>query len=288
MFTNFVGTEYFETLGLALRAGRNLTEHEVMRGGRVALISEAASKLWVNGENPIGHTVQIDSLVDGANGPVPVNATKEVTIVRIVADTRTRDLRKPPVPLVFLPYTLRGSTALFVIVRTHIEPSAMYNALRAELRMLDKDQPMMPILTVDEIIGRQVVQPRFNMVVFGALAGIALTLAAAGIYSVLSYNVTQRTREMGVRVALGAMRGDILRLILGAGGRLLLIGLVIGVAASVALAKILKSEVFIVPLLDPLALAAAAVALSIVALIACYIPARRAAKVDPMVALRAE
>jgi len=289
MFTNFVGTEYFETLGLALLAGRNLTEHEVARGDRVALISEAASKLWVNGENPIGRIVQIDSLVDGGpDGLVPVNATKEVTIVGIVADTRTRDLRKPPVPLIFVPYTLRGSTTLFVIVRTHVEPMAIYKTLHAELRALDKDQPMMPLLTIDEIIGRQVVQPRFNMMVFGALAGIALTLAAAGIYSVLSYNVTQRSREMGVRMALGAMRGDILRLILGAGGRLLLIGLVIGVAASVALAKILKSEVFIVPLLDPLALAAAVVVLSIVALVACYIPARRAAKVNPMVALRAE
>jgi len=123
---------------------------------------------------------------------------------------------------------------------------------------------------------------------FSGLAGIALALAAAGIYSVLSYSVAQRTKEFGVRMALGASRGDILRLVLESGGRLLLIGLVIGLAASVALAQIVNSRVFNVPMLDPLALIAAALLLSAAALAACFIPSRRATKVDPMVALRCE
>jgi putative ABC transport system permease protein len=126
------------------------------------------------------------------------------------------------------------------------------------------------------------------MALFSGLGAVALALAAAGIYSVLSYGVAQRTREIGLRMALGAAPGDILRLILRAGGRLLVIGLVIGIAMSLALAKLVTSQVFAVPLLDPLALAAASFVLSVVALLACYIPARRATKVDPLVALRCE
>ncbi len=141
---------------------------------------------------------------------------------------------------------------------------------------------------VDKFMDQQLGVPRFNMALFSWLAGIALALAAAGIYSVLSYIVEQRTREIGVRMALGAADSDILRLVIGNGIRLLVVGLAIGLAASIALAKILHSAVFIVPLLDPLALGAAAMLLSVVALLACYIPARRAAKVDPAITLRAE
>ena len=147
---------------------------------------------------------------------------------------------------------------------------------------------MLQPIAVEEIINRQVQQPRFNLALFGALAGIALALAAAGIYSVLSYSVTQRTREFGVRAALGATAADILRLVFLAGGRLLLIGLAVGLAASAALTQVIKSQVFNVPLLDPVAFLIAASVLSTAALLACWLPARRATKVDPVVALRAE
>ena len=215
---------------------------------------------------------------------------KEVTVIGVVADTRTRfnDLRRAVSPAAYVPYTLRGPLNRSMIVRTRTEPNALVNSIRAELRALDKEHPMLLPVTLEEILGRQVVQPRFNMALFSGLAAVALALAAAGIYSVLSFSVAQRTREIGLRMALGAARGDVLRLILGAGGKLLAIGLVIGIATSIALAKIVTSQVFTVPLLDPLAVGAAAIVLSAVALLACYIPARRATKVDPLVALRCE
>lgn len=286
---NYIGADYLDTLGMALRMGRNLTVQDIAHDDHVALISEAAAKLWVDGASPIGRTIAVDSLVGGGgmNLPLP-NAIKEVTVVGIVADTRTRDLRGPPPLVVFVPYTLRGPANRTLIVRTQVEPTALVNSIRTELRALDPEQPMLLPQSVDEIMDRQVVQPRFNMVLFGGLAGVALALAAAGIYSVLSYNVAQRTREIGVRMALGAGRADILKLVVGAGSRLIAVGLIAGIGASLALAKIVTSEVFIVPLVDPLALTAAALVLSTAALAACYLPARRASKVDPMVALRCE
>jgi putative ABC transport system permease protein len=156
------------------------------------------------------------------------------------------------------------------------------------LQILDREQPLLLPLTLHIFTEFQLGQPRFNMALFSWLAGIALALATAGIYSVLSYSVEQRTREIGVRMALGATGSDVLRLVLGSGIRLLAVGVAIGLASSIALARILQSEVFTVPLLDPLAFTTATVLLSVVALLGCCIPARRASKVDPMIALRAE
>ena len=286
---NLIDADYLGTLGLPLRAGRNLTATEIEHGDRVALISEAAATLWPAGENPLGRTIHVDALVGGGANNLPAaGAVKDVTVVGIIGDTHGREPRRPPPPVVFVPYTLRGPAMRTFIVKDHGDPNALINMIRAEVRTMDKEQPFLNPNTVDDIMDQQVTQPRFNMALFGGLAAVALALAAAGIYSVLSYSVAQRTREIGVRMALGAARGDILRLILAAGGRLLVIGLVIGIATSVALSKFVTSQVFTVPLLDPLALAAASLVLSVVALLACYIPARRATKVDPLVALRCE
>jgi putative ABC transport system permease protein len=161
-------------------------------------------------------------------------------------------------------------------------------ALRQALRSLDPEQPMNRPFDMGALMERGVAIPHFNMSLFSGLAFITLALAAAGIYSVLSYGVAQRTREFGVRMALGASRGDILQLVFRGGVRLLVVGLLIGVAASLALSRILDSLVFNIPMLDPLAFGAAIVLLSFIALLACWIPARRATNVDPLVALRNE
>lgn len=286
---NYVSADYVRALGLTVAQGRDLSLQDVARANRVALISEAAARLWPNGENPIGRTIAVDSLVGGGTANLPVaNASKDVTVIGIVRDVRTRELRGAPPPVIYVPYTLRGPVNRTFVVRSRGEPDLLLNAARAELRAIDPEQPMLAPVTVDEILGRQTVQPRFNMALFSGLAGIALALAAAGIYSVLSYSVAQRTREIGLRMALGASRADIHQLVLSAGARLLVIGLAIGIWASIALARVLKTQVFTVPLLDPLALAAACALLSLAAFLACVIPARRATRVDPMVALRCD
>jgi putative ABC transport system permease protein len=286
---NYVDADYLATYGIALKAGRGLTEQDVTRGERVALISESVAKLWVNGESPLGRTIAVDALVGGGANNLPrEGAMKEVTVVGIVADAHTRGRQQPAPATVFVPYTLRAPTQRAFVVRTLMEPAGLLSAMRAELRALDKEQPMLQPVTFDEIVEQQVKQPRFNMALFGGLAGIALVLAAAGIYGVLSYAVAQRSREIGLRMALGADRAAVLRLFLKLGGRLLVIGLVTGVAISLGLAKIVSSRVFGGPLLDPWAFAIAVLLLSATALLACYVPARRATKVDPMVALRAE
>jgi putative ABC transport system permease protein len=286
---NFVESDYLTTLGIPLREGRNLTADDVTGARHVALISEAAAKLWTHGESPVGRTFSVDSLVGGdPDDLAPEGAVKEVTVVGIIADTHGTGTQRPAPLAVLLPFTLRGATHRVFVVRTAAEPSALLNSLRARLRALDKEQPMDSPFTFADAVEQEVKQPKFTMSLFSVLAGIALALAAAGIYSVLSYNVAQRRREIGVRMALGADRGNILRLILGAGGRLLGVGLLIGLAGSLALARIVNSQVFSGPLLDPVPYVGALVLLGAAALLACYFPARRATKVEPMVALRAE
>ncbi len=296
MELNYVGAEYFQTWDIRMLAGRTFTTQEIAHGDHLVVISASAAKQWPAGKDPLGSIMVLDALASGAP-----TQTKEATVIGIVADTRY-NLRQTPPLAAFVPYTVRvlpttdadkvrargRENQRYLVVRSDGEPQALFPALRQAVRSIDKSQPIMGPVDAGTAFRGVFIQPRFNMTLFSGLAGIALALAVAGIYSVLSYNVAQRTKEFGVRMALGASRGDILRLVLGSGGRLLLLGLVIGVAASVALSQILNSQVFNVPLLDPLALIAAALLLSAAALVACFIPSRRATKVDPMVALRCE
>jgi putative ABC transport system permease protein len=212
----------------------------------------------------------------------------EVTIVGIIANTRNAGLRADPAPSVAMPYSIVAPLQRMLAVRTAGDPMLLLNPVRAEVRALDADQPLGRPVTLGEIVGQEVIQPRFTMALFSAFAALGLALAAAGIYSVLSFHVTCRTHELGVRVALGAPRRHVLGLMLMMGGRLVLTGLAIGVAASFASTRLLRSQLFGVEPADPLAYAAVTLVLGLVTLVACYIPARRAAGVDPIVALRQE
>lgn len=297
MMLNYVSAEYFKTWAIRVLAGRTFTAQEIAHGDHLVVINSSTAKQWPAGKNPLGSTMVLDALATGGTTEI-----KEATVIGIVGDTRYPNLRMTPPLAAFVPYTLRGlptadarkdvamsrQNERYLVVRSDDEPQALFPALRHAVWSIDKSQPVIGPMDAGYAFRGIFFQPRFNMTLFSGLAGIALALAAAGIYSVLSYSVAQRTKEFGVRMALGASRGDILRLVLGSGGRLLLIGLVIGLAASVALSQILSSQVFNVPLLDPLALIAAALLLSTAALVACFIPSRRATKVDPMVALRCE
>jgi putative ABC transport system permease protein len=219
---------------------------------------------------------------------VPAAARGDVTVVGILADTRNAGLRDATEPAVFIPYTLIAPPARALAVRTAGEPMAMLNTLRGVVQQMDREVPLARPITVEEVLGFETVQPRFKRWLFGAFAALGLALAAAGIYSVVSYDVTQRLHEIGVRLALGATRADVLRMVLRMAGTVVGIGLAIGVTGSVLLARLVQFEVFEGTGFDPLSVLLVVAVLSGVALIASSLPAYRAAKLDPVTALRQE
>ena len=288
-----ISDDYFRTLAIPLRLGRTLSQREVNSAQPSAVINEAAVKLWPAGEDPIGRRVRLD-LLENPGSPalcVPTNASGWVTIVGIVGNTRNDGLSRPPQPEIFIPYTLLAPPGRTLAVRTSGDPKRLANALRAQVWEMDKEQPLNGPTTFNEILASQAAQPRFAMSLFTLFAALGLALAMAGIYSVLSYIVSRRTREIGVRMALGAQRHDVLGLILRTGGVLVGIGLLIGLLGSFAAARLLASqlgELFQIRPADPVAFLTVIVLLALVAATACLLPARRAAKVDPMIALRYE
>ncbi len=286
---NLVGADHLRAFGIPLRTGRMFDAGDVRRGERVAVINEAAVKLWPAGESPVGARVRLGVLErPPTRALADTTQVPEVTIVGVVGNTRNAGMRAEPVPAMLLPYSVIAPLQRVLAVRTAGDPNLLLNPIRAQVRGIDVDQPLGRPITMHELMGQETVQPRFTMALFSSFALLGLALSAAGTYSVLSFHVTRRTHELGVRMALGAPRRHILQLMLTIGGRLVLIGLGVGVAASLASTRLLRSQLFGVEPGDPIAYAAVAVVLGLVALIACYIPARRAANVDPLIALRQE
>ena len=206
----------------------------------------------------------------------------------IIGDTRNDGLRSPPLPALYLPYTLVAPNGRSLALRTRTPPMLLLNAVRERIRGIDKDQPLGRPIPLEEVLGRETVQPRFNMALFSFFGFLGLALAAVGIYSMLSYTVARRTHEIGIRTALGVACGDVLHLMLAMATRLVLLGLGLGLAGSLALAKVLRAEVFQVPGTDPVALEGVVLLLTLTAFLACFLPARRAARLDPVLALRHE
>ena len=287
---NTVGADYLRTLGIPLRQGRMLTEPEVANADPVGVINEAAAQLWPSGESPLGRRIQLHELSKPHQADIltPPAASPYVTVVGVIGNTRGDNLRDSARPAVFVPYTKLAPTGRTLAFRAQQDPRQLFNALREQVRQLDSEQPLFNPMTFEEVLGRWTEQPRFMMALFSLFAALGLGLALAGVYSVLSYLVSLRTRELGVRIALGAQPADILRLIFRTGGKLVAVGMVIGVLASLAAARLVGSQLnlFQVTNTDPLSFLGVAVLLSVVAGAACFIPARRATKIDPMEALR--
>ena len=289
IIVNLAAADHLRAFSIPLRGGRMFDAAEVRRGDRVAVINEAAAKMWPAGENPIGTRLRLGVLERApARTFVDTSRPPEVTIVGVVANTQNGGRRAEPAPAVIVPFTIVSTLNRTLAVRTAGDPNLLLNPLRAELRAMDPEQPLGRAITLGEMLGQEVIQPRFTMALFSVFAALGLALAAAGIYSVLSFHVTLRTHELGLRMALGAPRSHVLGLMLMMGGRLVLVGLGVGIAASLAATRLLRSQLFGVQATDPLAYAAVVVLLGVVTLLACYVPARRAAGVDPMVALRQE
>ncbi len=270
-----VTPDYFQAMGIRLIGGRLLTTQDGSAAPLVALINQTAAQRYWPGQNPLGHRVQI-----GGGGQ-----WREV--VGIVGDVRHQGLDKDVNPEVYFSWAQSPQRNGTLVVQG-INVSSLAPAIRSQAQELDKQLPLSNIRTLEDIVERSIAAPRSYTLLLALFAGIALTLAAVGIYGVMAYSVAQRTHEIGVRVALGAQTSDALKLVLKQGMRLALIGALIGLIASWALTRMMKSLLYTVSATDPLTYILISLLLMLVALLACWIPARRATKVDPIVALRCE
>jgi putative ABC transport system permease protein len=276
-----VNADYFRAMGIPLLSGRAFTDEDHDGPPAIIINQTLARRFWPN-ENPIGKRIK----QGGQQSPYPWR-----TIVGVAGDVRHSGFETDIMPEIFVPYLdMRKPlmNALFLVVRTNSEPMSLVAAVRAAVAALDPDQAVSSIRTLEERVALSVAERRFNMLLLGLFSAIALVLAAVGIYSVMAYSVTQRTHEIGIRMALGAQTRDVLKLVVGQGMVLALIGVVIGLGAALGLTRLMSSLLFEVSATDPLTFALTAALLAAVALLACYVPARRATKVDPMVALRYE
>ncbi len=269
---------YFGTMGIPFLQGRTFSERELTDESHVVIINETMARDYFPGEDPIGKRVTIDMKDE--------NVPSE--IIGVVRDARYVGLDTPVRPMTYWPYPELVYSGMTLVVRTEGEPLALGDAVRREVLAIDKDQPVADVRTMESWVSDSVSKARFSTMLLGIFAGVALLLAAVGIFGVMSYAVSERTHEIGVRMALGARTSDVLALVVRQGMMLALVGVGIGLGAAFALTRVLASLLYGVSATDPLTFAALSVILASVALVACYLPARRAAKVDPMIALRYE
>jgi putative ABC transport system permease protein len=269
---------YFNTMGIPVLRGRNFTDIEDREARHVVLISESLARKHFPGEDPIGKHIAVNIF----DKPNPTE------IIGIVGDVKYGSLTDEAEPTAYFPHSELTYPFMTLVIRTNGDPAAMAPAVERELRMIDPDQPVSDVRTMNQVMADTRARARFNTLLLGLFAGLATLLAAVGIFGVMNYSVALRTREIGIRMALGAQPARVLMLILKQGLLLTLIGIGIGLAGALTLTRVMSSLLFGVEATDPVTLAAIALLLMIVSLIACYIPARRATHIDPMIALRYE
>ena len=283
--------DYFRTMGIPLRAGRDFTERDTPDAPGVIILNETLARRHWPAEDPIGKRVTLDDPRDNSRAP------QWLTVVGVVKDVKQMSWTDAPANEIYVPFqrsrgffegTAGQFTSMTIVVRTTVEPQSLATAARETVRALDRNLPVSSVVSMEQVIADTLWQPRFNLQLIGIFAALAMTLAAIGLYGVMSYSVAQRTHEVGLRMALGAQRRDVLKLVVGQGMKLALLGVGAGLLASVALTRLMEKLLFGVSATDLTTFAVIAGLLTLVALLACWIPARRATKVDPMVALRVE
>jgi putative ABC transport system permease protein len=274
-----VSASYFRTLRIPLRRGRELGEGDTADSPPVLVVNESMARRCWPGEDPLGRRVR------WMGGPDP----RWLTVVGVVADVRSEGLHASEGLVAYAPYTQRRFPWLrwtSFAVRTDGDPLALAGAVRAALARLDPEQPVYEVASLEEVVSRSLAERRFHALTLQAFAALGLALAALGVYGVVAYDVRERTAEIGLRMALGAQKGDVLRLVLRQGLLLALAGVALGTAGAVAAARALAPMLFEVTATDPLTYAGMAGVLVASALVACAVPAARAARLDPLQALR--
>jgi putative ABC transport system permease protein len=291
---SLISNDYFRTFGIPVRQGRAFTNDDKSNSQPVAIVNETLVRRFFAGQDPIGKTIWMgppEHLLP-ADQQTPQNRFIRRTIVGVVADVKGRSLNQEPPALVYVPlnqYRREGwSNALMLAVQTTTPPETVISAIREQVRLLDADQPITNVRTMDELLSRALSSAKFSLWLLGLFALLGLLLAAIGIYGVMVTAVMQRTHEIGLRMALGAQTRDVMWLVIRQGMVPVLIGVAAGLLAALGLTRLMSTLLFEVSATDPLTLALITVLLTMVALIACYIPARRATKVDPLIALRYE
>jgi putative ABC transport system permease protein len=269
---------YFHTMQIPLKRGRLFTDQEATEMRHVVVINEAFAREHFPNEDPLGKRVTIDMKDDN----------RPCEIIGVVGDSKHMNLDAEVKPMSYWPHPELAYSGMTFVIRTRGDAASLTSAARGVIRALDPEQPVGDARTMEDLIGTSVARARFNTLLLTIFATVALLLAGIGIYGVMAYSVAQRTNEIGIRMALGARTTDVLRLVVRRGMTLALVGVAMGVAASFALTWMMKTLLFDVSVIDPLTFASIPLLLVFVALLACLIPARRAAKVDPMVALRCE
>lgn len=279
-YCNSISPDYCRTVGMAMRLGREFNELDEMPGARkVILVNEAFVRWFMPDRNPIGSRVGLRWSVD---------AQPDREIIGVVCDSRSANLRRSANPQIFFPYSQIGIDQMTVYTRTSLPSEQVFNAIRKQIHSLNAGIPLFEMQTMEDQLDRSLANDRlvgFLSSLFGVLATV---LAMVGLYGVTAYSVAYRVQEIGIRMALGAQRGSVVSLILREGVTLAVIGIAIGLAGAFALTRLLRSQLFEISPTDPLTFVVTALLLTAVALAACYLPARRAARIDPMEALRHE
>jgi putative ABC transport system permease protein len=270
---------YFRTMEIPLLTGRTFTEQEATEAKQqVAVINETMARTYWPNESPLGKRLLVD-MVD------PIVPTE---IIGVVRDVKSMSLDAAVKPMVYWPHPQLAYSSMTLVIRTEGDPSSIAAAAQREIQLIDKDQPVSDVRTMEQWLANSIARARFSTLLLALFAAVALVLAAVGLYGVMSYSVAQRTHEIGIRMALGAKTVDVLRLVVGQGMLMALVGVTIGLIAAFALTRLMSSLLYEVSATDPLTFVLISLLFMGVALFASYIPARKATKVDPMEALRYE
>jgi len=285
---SFVTPGYFRALGVELVRGRLFDDHDDVHAPLALVVSESFARQFFPGEDAIGKRIGPGARGRNGGGPLQAAPVNWLTIVGVVRDVKSARLDAGAAPLLYRSVLQTSNLNLTLVARTSHDPSMLAESIRREVRAVDPNEPVFSVRTMEAVVASALAERRFTMLLLALFAVTALLLSGIGIYGVMAYFVTQRTHEIGIRMALGATSRDVIGMVLGQGVRLAAAGVAAGIIGALAITRVIATLLFGVSPRDPGTLVALSVTLTIVALVACYVPARRATRVDPIRALRYE